>query len=537
MAATVAVADDQQSFAALDRYIEQARQDWQIPGAAIGVIRNGEVIYVKGFGEREAGKAARVDEHSLFQIGSLTKAFTAAAVGLLVDEGKLAWDDPVVKHLPTFMVADPWLTRNITVRDLIAHRTGLEGGTHVMKPGDPARRMKEVSTMTSNIPFRSSVLYSNSMYDVAGQVIAAVSGMSWDDFIAQRLLAPLQLRESSPDVVAARIWDSKYLAPSMYGQAPAIRASIDNAPQANVTMPHWLTKDGNKPLPWQILLPGGGGASGSMVSNLHDLLTWTRFNMGDGRTANGTPLLREQTLRELHTAQIFVDRPSSASSEITWRTVRQAVPGNDAVSYRPAYALGWFVNTYRGYRYINHGGALLGAMSTIAFLPERQLAVVVLTNSYGTGGRGLFNPAVTLRVVDEFLGVEPRNWSADLRRTFDAYDPMAKQDRERQLQSARPKKQPPSLPLASYGGEYESEAFGKVEVVRSGDRLALRLPGVFEWPLEHWHRDTFRMHVTSGGVELMDFLATFQVDPLGRITSFDPGWVLFGGAMKPVKKN
>lgn len=529
--ATAAGSND--SFAALSKYIEQARQDWKVPGVAVGVIRDGEVVYVRGFGAREAGKEPRVDQHSLFQIGSLTKAFTATALGLLVDEGKLRWDDPVVKYVPTFRVADPWLTRNITVRDVVGHRTGLEGGTHTIVPTDSARLLNDTSRLVSKVPFRDAVLYSNTMYDVAGQVVAAVSGMSWDEFVRRRLFVPLQMGESSPDVVAAGIWKREQLAPSMYGRAPAGRASVDDVPNANVAMPHWLTDQGSRALPWQILLTNGGGASGSIVSNLQDLLRWTRFNLGDGRDANGTELLRTETLREVQTPQLFVRDAPSASFDIKWRAVEQLDPSAARRAYPPAYALGWFVNSYRGHRYVNHGGALLGGMSSIAFIPEKRMAVVVLANSYGYGGRGLLNDSIALRAFDEMLGVEPHDWSAEFLRTMQASE-QDKQAANQQLQRSRLKHAPPSLPLSAYVGEYENEAFGKIRVEQAGKELLLQLPGVFSWRLQPWHHDTFRLQVGNDGVELMQFFMNFQVDARGRVSSVDPGWALFGGAFKPV---
>ncbi|MBL8271157.1 serine hydrolase [Steroidobacter sp.] len=535
LAGSAMAASSDDSFAALSEYIEQARQDWKVPGVAVGVIRDGEVVYVRGFGAREVGKEPRVDAHTLFQIGSLTKAFTATALGLLVDEGKLSWDDPVVKHVPSFRVADPWLTQNITVRDVVGHRTGLEGGTHTIVPTDSARLLHDTSRLTSRVPFRDAVLYSNTMYDVAGQVVAAVAGMSWDEFVRRRLFVPLQMSESSPDVVAAGIWPRERLAPTMYGRAPAGRASLDDVPKANVAMPHWLTEQGSRALPWQILLTNGGGASGSIVSNLQDLLQWTRFNLGEGRDASGSALIRAATLREVQTPQLFIRDAPSASFEIQWSAVERLDPEAARRAYPPAYALGWFVNSYRGYRYVDHGGALLGGTSSIAFMPERRMAVVVLANSYGYGGRGMLNDAITLRAFDQMLGVESHDWSADFLRTMQAGE-RERQAADQQLQRSRLKNAPHSLPLSAYVGEYENDAFGKIRVEQTGKELTLQLPGVFSWRLQHWHHDTFRLQVGNDGLELMQFFLNFQVDARGRVSSFDPGWVLLGGAFKPVAK-
>lgn len=512
------------SVAALDGYIERALRDWQVPGAAVGVIKDDTVIFAKGYGVREIGRAARVDTGSLFEIGSLTKAMTAAALAVLVDEGRLRWDDRVVDYLPQFRLADPWVSAHVTVRDLLAHRVGFEGGTEVLVPMSSREVLRASTSLRQFAPFRDTILYSNALYDIAGELVTAVSGMSWAQFVEQRLFKPLQMSDSHASVDTARLWKPEHLAPSMYGQAPAGHASIVDALHPNVTMPHWHTPQGARPVPWQISLRGGA-AAGSAVANLDDLLRWTRFQLSDGRG-----VLRPATLKELQAAQILIrgDSPSS-SFDTTWNAVAEVSPSREPATY----ALGWFRNSFRGHTYLDHGGALLGAMSAIAMIPDQRIGVVVLANSYGRGGSGLFNTAVALRIIDVLLQAPPHDWNAVFLREEREQESREFQA-EARLQAARLKDLPMSLPLARYAGEYRNAQGIRVQVEQAaGSELLLRLPGAFTWRLEHWQGDMFRMHVSTAGVDLMQFFATFHVGADGRISSFDPGWILLGDSFVP----
>lgn len=515
-------------LAGLDTYIEQARSEWQVPGLAVGLIKDDAVLYAKGFGVREAGKAPRVDERSLFQIGSLTKAFTAAALGILVDEGRINWDDPVVKHIPSFRLADPWLTERVTIRDLVAHRTGVEGGAYVVVPMDSARTLYQASGLKPQVPFRDTLLYSNSMYDVAGDVVTAVSGMSWGEFLERRIFAPLAMSDSSSSADTAGIWDAQHLAPNMYGQAPAGRAGIEDAHGANVAMAHGRGPQGPKAIPWQVYVKNGGGA-GSVVSNLHDLLAWTRFNLRDGRTSAGGEILKESTLEELHAPQIFIRKSPSHFYTTASKVVEAVSPSHE----RPAYAMGWFSSRYRGLRYLSHTGALLGQMSLIALLPERGIGVVVLSNSYGRNGSGLLTEAVALRALDVLLGEKPHDWNRDLLQT-EAAGSAAIQAEDARLEAARLKGTKPSLTLERYAGEYENRQVGRARIELADGQLALHLPGNAPWRLEHWHHDTFRMIVSTSGVDLMDFFTTFTIDEQGKVSAFDGKWGVFGSPFVPV---
>ncbi|WP_129774438.1 serine hydrolase [Peristeroidobacter soli] len=521
---TCTVRADDSRVVALDGYIEQARRDWQVPGVAVGVVLDGEVVFARGYGAREIGKPQRLDTQSLFEIGSLTKAVTAAALALLVEEGRIRWDDLVIDHLPAFRLSDPWVTSRVTVRDLLANRVGFEGGTEVVVPMTARDVLNRTRILRQFTSFRDSMLYSNSLYDVAGELVSAVSGMSWAQFVEQRLFAPLRMKNSFASVDTAGLWRPEHLAPSMYGQAPAGAVSLELALNDNVSMPHWHAPPAAVVLPWQISLQGGA-AAGSAVSNLDDLLQWTRWHLSDGQ-----PMLRQATLAELHTTQTLIRESPSSSFSAVSSVVERVSPSRGP----PGYALGWFTDTFRGYRYIDHGGALLGAMSLIAMIPERRMGVVVLANSYGRGGHGLMNSAIAMRILDALLEVEPHDWSGDLLRVAERAEAEERRH-QLELQRSRGKRMPPSLPLREYAGPYRNAELGEVGIEHVGNELFLRLPGVFRWRLEPWRGETFRLHVSSAGAELMQFFVTFGIDPQGRVASFDPGWALLGESLQRVR--
>lgn len=514
------VAGQRAQLAGLDAYIEQARRDWQVPGIAVGVILEGEVIYARGFGVRELGRDAPVDEHTRFQIGSMSKAFTAAALGLLVDEGRIEWDDPVIEHIPWFRLSDPWLTQQVTIRDLVAHRTGISGG--YAAPIDNKEMVRRTRYVEPSVPLRAQYLYSNLMYRVAGQVVAEVTGKSWEEFIRTRIFQPLGMTESGASPY--EFWDAAYVAPCMYCQAPAGKAGFEDSRIGNVAMPHRPVAQGLKPIPWQSI--GQDASSGGLVSSLDDMLKWLQLNLSRGEL-RGKRLLRESTLQELHAPQM---QPRTDYDWVT-RAVEEVTGKSD---YVPAYTLGWRYGRYRGMKLLDHTGALAASRSYGAMLPERRMGVVVLGNAFGVGGSGGLHEAVSFRIFDALLGAAPHDWSGDLlklARRSEAEKPAA----ESRLQRARLRDTRPSLPLDRYVGEYENDWFGHIRVDQAERGLTLRLPGAFDWRLEHWHNDIFRAQVSASGVDMLQFFVTFHVDEKGEVSSFDAEWEPLGGTFLPIR--
>lgn len=493
------------ALSGMDEYIEQSLADWQVPGAAVGVLRGGEILLAKGYGVREAGRSERIDSHTLFQIASLTKAFTAAAAGRLVDQGKLDWDRPVRDYLPEFRLSDEWVAEHVTVRDMLGNRVGVESGGFSVTLQDQKEVVRRGRFAPFAVPFRT-YQYSNYMYGVAGQVIAAVSGESYEQYLKREIFAPLGMKESG--VSPYEFWDAVDVDPCFFCERVGPPAGFVKAHPQNVAMPHWPTDAGPKVIRWRSM--DGVAASGCIVSNLADMLAWARFNLGSGEM-RGSRLMSSATLAELHARQVIKD--DSAWGRTVWPAVKRIAP-NDGQS---GYALGWFYNTYRDRAYISHGGGALGMVTFVALVPELHTGVVVLTN----GNSAEIGFSISFRIIDALLGLPARNWNADLLREARAQRASATEKRAL-LERERMSGTSPTLPLIAYAGEYESGVYGPMRIVVEGDHLVFAMAGVdsYSRPLAHWHGDIFRMSWWQSDLEAF---VDFTVNEHAKVTGFDAG--------------
>lgn len=264
-----------------DAYVSSAVADWDATGLAIAVVKDGRLVFAKGYGVRHLTGGGPVDEHTRFAIGSTTKAMTAAALGMLVDEGKVAWDDPVTKHLPWFRLKDPYLTREVTVRDLLTHRAGMGNADFLWYERDTTTReiLEKMALVDAAYGLRSSFIYQNIMYATAGEVVAAVSGMPWAEFVRSRIFRPLGMDETVP-----------------------LLSETLGAP--NVARPHHRVDGRTVPIDNASVDPVA--AAGSVWSSVSDMSTWLRFLLAGGVTEDGTRLLAEATVEELFRPQAFV---------------------------------------------------------------------------------------------------------------------------------------------------------------------------------------------------------------------------------------
>ena len=362
-------------LAAFDRYVVQAARDWRVPGLAIAVVQGDSVVLAKGYGVLDLTKPAPVTEHTRFAIGSTTKAMTSAALGMLVDEGKLRWDDRVIDHLPEFRLYDPYATRELTVRDLLTHRSGLPGTDLLWVRADLtlAEMMRRLRFVQPASSFRSQWDYQNVVYAIGGAVIAKVSGMAWEDFIRARIFAPLGMTESEPLV-----------------------AGIESRP--NVAVPHAQIGDTVRRVPIRTTDPVA--PAGSVWSSVSDMAKWMRFILDSGRVGTRR-LLTPATFSELVTPQI---RASAA----TYPALTLARP------HIFSYALGWFVQDYRGETVWMHTGSINGMTALVGLLPDRRVGVFVLANLDHAEVRH----ALMYKVFDLYAGNPERDWSAELRRLF-----------------------------------------------------------------------------------------------------------------------
>jgi len=461
----------------LDAMIAQTQEDWPVPGLAVAIVKDGEAVLLKGYGEKELGGGEPVDEHTLFAIASNSKAFTSASLAMLVEEGKLRWDDPVRKHLPYFQLYDPFVTQEMRIRDLLSHRSGL--GTFSgdllwygtgYTPEEVVRRTRYVPQAG---PFRASYGYSNLMFLAAGEVIAAVGGMPWADFVEGRILTPL-------------------------GMDRTVTSTADLPRTENVATPHKNWTDRVEPIEWynwDIMAAAGG-----IISSVSDMARWLELQLGNGE-AEGLRLFSEASSWEMWT--VHTPRYVSAGS-------RNSSPS----THFRGYGLGWGLNDYQGRLIVSHGGGYDGMFSRVVLVPEEDLAVAVFTNSMTS-----VSTAITNTILDAYLGGESQDWSQALlgnwrsaRSEFEA--------RQNRFEEERVEGTNPSLALEAYAGRYGGTMYGDATVSSEGGRLVLRLlpnPHLVA-DLTHLHHDTFLIEWRNTFAWFGKGAATFVLDPYGAVT-------------------
>lgn len=463
----------------LDEYVDGIRAAFDVPGIGLAIVHNGEVVLARGYGLRTLGKADRVDGNTLFGIASNTKAFTATAIGMLVEEGKLEWDAPVTRYLPWFQLSDSWVTREITVRDLLVHRSGLGlgGGDLLWWPASTYTR-KEIAHRIRWIPlaasFRSAYAYDNVLYLVAGELIESVSGMTWEEFIAGRILAPLGMTHTTVRHSAA-------------GAGP------------DAATPHARINGTVRPI--EPFASDNTNPAGGINSSAVELAKWLIVQLDSGRTTGGSRLFSPRTTRELWTL-------------VT--PIRIGDPPPALAALRPnfnGYALGFGVHDYRGVKVVQHTGGLPGYVSEITMIPQMKLGVVVLTNQES----GDAFSALTLKILDYYMGAPAVDWKEAFRKVASRRDSMFEQIGHRTA-AARDSASRPSLPLEKYAGRYEDAWYGDVSVTYEKGHLSMRFGHTpsLEGPMEHWQYDTFLVRWKDPELRA-DALVTFSLNADGSI--------------------
>jgi CubicO group peptidase (beta-lactamase class C family) len=431
----------------LDDYITKSMADWKIPGLALAIVRNDSVILVKGYGVRTLGKPDRVNERTIFAIGSSSKAFTALGVAMLVDQGKVKWDDPATKYLPGFQLFDPYVTREITVRDLLSHRSGLARGDLLWYAQDLPRDsiLYHVRYLKPSWSLRSRFGYQNIMYLAAGQLTSRITGKSWDQVIRERIFQPLGMTSSNT-------------------------STKDLARLPDIASPHEEIEDTVRIIPYHNI--DNIGPAGSINSNALDMAQWVRFQLSRGKVA-GKPLLSAGAFDEMHTPQTIMPL------EGPWKLMMQ-----DA--HFGSYGMGWILHDYHGRKIVQHGGNIDGMHALVGLMPEEKTGLVILTNLSGN----FLTYALMYRVFDAFLKQPQKDWSAQLHKGFEELVAQGKAE-EKKRESARVKGTSPSLPLEKYAGTYADSMYGEVSVKQDAGKLVLRY-GTMVGDLEHWQHDTFR---------------------------------------------
>ncbi len=444
--------------ARFDSYVAQAVRDWQVPGLTVTVVKDGKVLFKKGYGVRAltgsaSANAEPVDTQTLFAMASTTKAMTAACLGMLVDEGKLRWDDPVANYLPAFQLYDPAVTRELRVRDLLLHNTGV-GNADVLwaamqvSSDEILHRMRLVKPAYS---FRSSFIYQNIMYLAAGKVVEKVSGMPWETFMRKRIFEPLNMTRT--------------------------QALFRDVTDANRAKPHVEHNDTIRLVDSRMEegLVDAVGPAGSVWTCPDDVAAWMQCMLDSGRYA-GKTLLKPTTWAELFKPQTLVTDsqfyPTQQLTKPVWKT----------------YGLGWFQHDYRGHRINFHTGSLTGMVAIHGQLPDAKLAVYV----QGNLDHAEVRHAIMYRAFDEFALGSPRDWSAEFKKLYGDIRQQAKLA-ERKADSTRVLNTKPSLPLTAYVGSYTDPLYGKADVTIQDGSLRVSLNNVMTGKLTHWHYDTFRL--------------------------------------------
>lgn len=488
VAVPVSASDAPLPIGEIDARMGAILKEWDQPGLAIALVTRDRVLHEKGFGVRDLRSKQPVDERTMFGIASVSKAFASATVAKLVADGRMNWDDPVVKHLSWFAMPRDRDTTEVTLRDLLSMRSGFGSSEYTFRRAsanraDHVRRIRYLEQMH---PLRSEFLYTTDSYTAIGEVVATVTGRPWETVAAETLWKPIGMTRTNADHTAARA-------------------------DSNAASPHITVNGRKQPIDWIYedynALPAGG-----VNSTAHDLGLWLQFQLNQG-SVNGQSVLSSKALLETRVPHT-PDRGRS-SGRGQWSTAA----GEDDDAFRhPAYAMGWFVHAYRGHDIVWHSGGIDGFRSLIGFLPDDDVGIVVLTNA----DQSMLAMATFQTLVDAALGrgVSDR-WSQSFRRMALA-DADAAKKRRAELENGRLKNTKPSLPLDRYTGTFaDNGAFGEARVHVENGELVIDA-GRMQYELRHWQQDQFQAKPRwPYEMESRNFFVSFRLDPRGQIAGFD----------------
>ena len=466
----------------LDAYVARSMKTFEVPGMAVVIVKDGKVVLLKGYGVRKLGESTPVDENTLFGIGSNTKAFTAAALATLVDQGKISWDDPVYERLKGFEMYDPYVSKEMRIRDLLCHRSGLGLGEGdlmfwphtTFTRDDVVYRLRYLKPATS---FRTTYAYNNLMFVTAGQVVAAVSGESWDDYLRKKIFLPLGMKDTNTS-------------------ASAYKAGADWA------SPHSKVEGKLQPIPIENL--DNAGPAGSINSSVADMSKWVLLQLNHGKIpGTETRVFSEQTSQDMWAQQMVVP-VQPAPEEI-----------KNLQAHFSGYGMGWGLRDYKGRKLVSHSGGVAGFVTRVMLVPEENLGVVILTNAEEDQAF----EAVLYHVLDAYLGGPTEDYITAFKALEDKERKNADETMSKAAQ-ARTAESKPSLPLEKYAGDYSDPWYGKVTIRPEHGGLLLNFERTEKGlaDLQHWQYDTFKAHWRDRTVE--DAFVTFTLRPDGSVDHF-----------------
>ena len=479
----------------LDAYFKQVVADWEVPGMTIGIVKDGKLIFSKGYGVKEIGKNEAPDPNTLYAIASNSKAFTTAVIAMLVQEGKLSWNQKVQEILPYFQLYDPAVSSMTAVKDLLCHRVGLgtfSGDVIWYKSNLSGEQLiRKFKHVPQAYDFRAGYGYSNLMFITAGEVIEQVTGKSWSQNVKERILDPL-------------------------GMSRTIATVNDLDKIGNYATPHGYEDGKNFPIEWANW--DNVAATGGLISSINDMAKWMIWNMNHGIMGKDTML-------------------AATSRNIIWSPhnsyVLDHVKGNDFNRHFSGYGLGWGLSDHHGRMRVSHGGGYDGMITAVNLIPDENLGVVVLTN-------GMRSPtmAVTYYTIDHFLGIKGKDWSKVM---LDNRNSRIKNDTR--ISSRKEKKAAgtqPSIPIIDMTGTYHAPIYGNILVSENEGILSIDFEHSPELRahLEHWHYDTWKLNWDKDHAWFSFGTVKFETNNNLEVTglTFDvPNDDIFFEELKPIK--
>jgi CubicO group peptidase (beta-lactamase class C family) len=413
----------------LDTYVNRALKDWQIPGVAVCVVKNGKVVLMKGYGVKETGTTDQVDENTLFMIGSNTKAFTATALAMLEAEKKLSLDDKVQQWLPDFKLYDPWVAKEANIRDLLCHRLGFETfqGDFMFFDSDltTVEVREKMAKLKPLYSFRGKWGYTNSAFMTAGEIIPRATGISWADFITARIFKPLGMNNSlalSKDIMTATNRSAAHT---------VVMGVLKKIPYGNIDN----------------LAPAG-----SISSSANDMSKWVMAQLNNGKSD---------------------DKEIIPAAAIAATRIPHSILGDGGHMFNKAhfslYGLGWFLEEYAGRKIVQHTGGVNGFVTSVCLVPEEKLGIIVLTNTDANG----FYEALRNEIEDAYLGLPYRNYSSVFR-SYQWADEEEKTKQWKMIKDSVGMKPATALPLSAYAGEYVHNVYGKMNIKIETGSLVMR---------------------------------------------------------------
>ena len=456
-------------LADFEEYAEKGMRDWEKPGMAVTVVQGEDVIYTKAFGVKKRGGNDPVTTDTIFQIGSTSKAFTAALVAMLVDEGKVEWKDPVIEHLPDFEMYDPWVTREFMVEDLMAQRSGMPShaiDTLVMFGFDRDHVRHALRYAKPASSFRSEFAYQNNLFLVASELVERHTRKGWEENVKERIFEPLGMSSSTMDMKS-------------FQEAKDVTSLHHRLGDKIITLPEdWPY------LSWTYVYAPAGGIN----SNIADMAKWLKFQVNSG-VFGGKRLLSEENMNFLHTP----------------KTIAKLLPGA-----RHYYCQAWVYRESVPYPIVWHNGGTTGCKTMVAIVPEAKVGIVVLSNLIDSK----LPEALAFRFFDMYLGGPDVDWSGQMLAAMK--EGMKKAEAELPI---RPKDPLPPMPLGKYVGDYRNDVYGEINIAERSGGLVLTIgPKKVEMYLTPWNRDTFSIYWPFyGDVGDPGIFAWFEADPEGTV--------------------